>query len=107
MAEGGVVKYAEATSSPVLSMDIDDNNNVVLDLNVTDDNLTTPCTNDYCVSDEEYLNMIENYIKPSEFEWVLIALYFIVFVSITTFEFFLSGAEILMNSVNSENLKNH
>ena len=82
MAEGGVVKYAEVTSSPVLSMDIDDNDNVVMDLNVTDDNLTTPCTNDYCVSDEEYLNMIENYIKPSEFEWVLIALYFIVFVSI-------------------------
>ena len=81
MAEGGVVKYAEATSSPVLSVDIDDNDNVVMDLNVTDDNLTTPCTNDYCVSDEEYLNMIENYIKPSEFEWVLIALYFIVFVS--------------------------
>ncbi|XP_042908623.1 orexin receptor type 2 [Parasteatoda tepidariorum] len=38
------------------------------------------CTNEYCVSDEEYIAMIEDYIYPSSAEWVLIILHVIVFV---------------------------
>jgi hypothetical protein len=38
------------------------------------------CTNDYCVSDEDYIEMIEQYIWPNPFEWGLIAFYIIVFI---------------------------
>ena len=41
---------------------------------------STFCSNDYCVSDEEYVNMIMNYVKPTPSEWVLIIVYLIVFV---------------------------
>ena len=41
---------------------------------------TTPCLNDYCVSIEDYLAMIEAYIFPTYFEWVLIALYIIAII---------------------------
>lgn len=41
---------------------------------------TTECLNEYCVSQEEYLDMIYDYIYPSRFEWVLIAFYVVVFV---------------------------
>ena len=40
----------------------------------------TECSNDYCVSDEEYLNMIWDYIWPNPYEWVLICFYLVVFV---------------------------
>ncbi len=40
----------------------------------------TPCSNDYCVSDEEYFGMILSYIFPTPFEWVLIALYILCFI---------------------------
>ena len=38
------------------------------------------CTNDYCVSDEEYIDMITSYIWPNPFEWGLIAFYIVVFI---------------------------
>jgi hypothetical protein len=38
------------------------------------------CSNDYCVSDEDYIAMIEEHIFPMPYEWVLIALHTIVFV---------------------------
>lgn len=41
---------------------------------------TTQCTNDYCVSDEDYVEMIRSYIFPTTFEWVLVLLYLVVFV---------------------------
>ncbi|GIX68751.1 orexin receptor type 1 [Caerostris extrusa] len=37
------------------------------------------CTNEYCVSDEDYIDMIEAYIFPSPYEWLLIALHLTVF----------------------------
>ena len=84
MADGGIVKYSGIVVSPALTVDIDMADKVldVLKLNDTEYNTTTPCSNDYCVSDEEYLNMIEQYVKPSVFEWILISMYFVVFVSI-------------------------
>lgn len=52
----------------------------LLDANSTvQDTNTTPCSNEYCVSDEDYLVMIEKYVFPNPFEWVLIVLYFYVF----------------------------
>lgn len=42
-------------------------------------NVTTLCTNDYCVSDEEYISMIEDYIFPDPYEWVLVAFHITVF----------------------------
>lgn len=38
------------------------------------------CTNDYCVSDEDYRDMIEAFIYPETSEWVLIAVYSITFL---------------------------
>lgn len=31
------------------------------------------CSNSYCVSDEEYIDMIRDYIQPNTFEWYAIA----------------------------------
>ncbi len=51
--------------------------------NVNGSNISISCTNDYCdegVSDEEYVDMIVGYIKPTPSEWVLILVYFVVFI---------------------------
>lgn len=40
---------------------------------------TTPCLNDYCVSMDDYVDLVQLYIYPTPFEWVLISLYIIVF----------------------------
>ena len=45
-----------------------------------DGNWSANCSNQYCVSVEEYLDMIHDYIRPDTFEWCIIALYLIVFV---------------------------
>jgi len=42
-------------------------------------NCTINSSNDYCVSDEQYLDMIHDYIWPSTFEWCLIVFYVHVF----------------------------
>ena len=48
---------------------------------VTDyDENTTVCTNEYCVSDDEYLDMILDFLFPEKFEWCLFAAYAIVFI---------------------------
>ena len=41
---------------------------------------TSGCSNEYCVSDEDYLAMIEEYIFPSTYEWLLISLHITVFI---------------------------
>lgn len=41
---------------------------------------SSDCTNEYCVSDEDYLAMIEEYIYPSTYEWLLISLHITVFI---------------------------
>ena len=47
----------------------------------TDANATTQvCNNAYCVSDDDYLSMIFDYVFPTPFEWTLVALYAVVFV---------------------------
>ncbi|KAK3931406.1 Orexin receptor type 2 [Frankliniella fusca] len=42
-------------------------------------NATYNCTNDYCLPDEEYLDLIETYVFPTTYEWLLIALHAAVF----------------------------
>ena len=44
-------------------------------------NNTQVCANEYCVSDEEYVNMIHEYITPTTFEWVVVVLYIVVFLA--------------------------
>ena len=60
------------------------NENDDVNLNITNTSLINvtkePCSNDYCLSDEDYLNEIEGYIFPTAFEWVLIVLYLYVFL---------------------------
>jgi hypothetical protein len=45
-----------------------------------EDNSTDNCTNEYCVSDDDYLSMIENHVFPTAYEWVLIAFHSLVFL---------------------------
>ncbi|XP_067124829.1 orexin receptor type 2-like [Centruroides vittatus] len=54
--------------------------NNITSMYVNDTNVTDYCTNDYCIPDEEYLDMIEEYIFPNTYEWVLIAFHIIVFI---------------------------
>lgn len=52
-------------------------NGTSMDLNTTDSK--SNCSNDYCLSDEDYLAMIEAYIFPSTSEWILISLFAVTF----------------------------
>ena len=66
--ERDVTEFPEYTSSSSLANDSDyDGNN-------------SNCTNDYCMSDDDYISMIENHIFPNTYEWVMITLHTIVFV---------------------------
>ncbi|PSN49031.1 hypothetical protein C0J52_09644 [Blattella germanica] len=46
-----------------------------------DDNASLNCSNDYCISNEDYINLIEAHIFPTTYEWVLIALHSVVFLA--------------------------
>jgi hypothetical protein len=37
------------------------------------------CSNDYCISDEDYIDRIHSYVFPSIFEWAIVTLYIAVF----------------------------
>lgn len=37
------------------------------------------CSNDYCVTDEEYYEMIFNYVFPRWYEWIIFVVYIAVF----------------------------
>ncbi|XP_076315511.1 orexin/Hypocretin receptor type 1-like [Tachypleus tridentatus] len=54
------------------------NSNGTKEDNLTDINET--CTNLYCIPDEDYIELIEEYIFPTPYEWVLISLHMTVFV---------------------------
>ncbi|XP_014671504.1 PREDICTED: orexin receptor type 2-like [Priapulus caudatus] len=38
------------------------------------------CTNEYCVTDEEYYEMIYRYVFPKWYDWIIFCIYMIVFV---------------------------
>jgi len=50
---------------------------VVLLLDVRTNRLD--CTNYFCISDEDYIDKIHDYIFPSTFEWIIVVLYAAVF----------------------------
>ncbi len=69
---------SEPTISPVLNVHLDAEGNAI---QIEDEeNTTMPCLNDYCISQEDYLSMIEDYVKPSTFEWIIVVMYGMVFV---------------------------
>jgi len=37
------------------------------------------CSNYYCISDEDYIDKLHDYIFPSTFEWIVVVLYAAVF----------------------------
>ena len=61
-------------------MDISSSVHNASGVKTTEDPAIPPCLNDYCISNEEYLGIIEVYIYPTTFEWVLIALYIVIFI---------------------------
>nr|QRN45465.1 allatotropin receptor [Carausius morosus] len=63
-----------ADTSPRLDLDLD-----VGEMFLDAGNASN-CTNDYCVSDEDYIDMIVNHIFPTRYEWALIAMHCVVFV---------------------------
>jgi len=38
------------------------------------------CSNYYCISDEDYVDKLRDYIFPSTFEWIIVVLYAAVFI---------------------------
>lgn len=54
--------------------------NYLNESNLDFDNFTGNCTNDYCTSEEEYFDMMMDYMYPKHYEWVLIALHSVVFL---------------------------
>lgn len=62
----------------VTDVDVMENGQNVSVLDPTD--YYTNCTNDYCISDDDYRDMIENFIYPETSEWVLIVVYSITFL---------------------------
>jgi len=38
------------------------------------------CTNYFCISDDDYIDKLRDYIFPSTFEWIIIVLYAAVFI---------------------------
>ena len=46
-----------------------DSSDAVEPADETDNRTNANCSNTYCVSDEQYLDMIRDYIRPSAFEW--------------------------------------
>lgn len=41
---------------------------------------TNNCTNYFCISDDDYIDKIRDYVFPSTFEWVFVVLYAVVFI---------------------------
>ena len=76
-ASGYKVAHNNGSANPIGAVDI-----IELDstASANDENNTGNCTNDYCVSEEEYMDMIASYIWPNPFEWGLISMYMIVFI---------------------------
>ncbi|KDR20271.1 Orexin receptor type 2 [Zootermopsis nevadensis] len=70
--------HSDYPSASVFSSDMA-NTSVPVDHLDYDENSTDSCSNEYCISDDDYLNMIENHIFPTAYEWVLIAFHTVVF----------------------------
>lgn len=38
------------------------------------------CTNDYCITDDEYIDLIADFLKPDIYDWLLITMHIVVFI---------------------------
>lgn len=72
--KGGAGNISLVGIVPLTSSNLDTVNST------SDPNATTICYNEYCVSDEEYLDMIQDYIVPKPYEWFFISLFFVTFI---------------------------
>lgn len=51
------------------------------DANSTEEESVTPnCHNDYCLSDQDYIAMVEEHIQPTSGEWALVAVFVVLFI---------------------------
>jgi hypothetical protein len=66
LSSSGFLNDTAITSPPVEDLD-------------SEDKSTDNCTNEYCVSDEDYVNMMQDHIFPTTYEWVLIVFHTVVF----------------------------
>jgi len=58
-----------------------DGANMTISSNMSALNVTKmPCLNDLCLSAEDYLDFVEDYVFPKPVEWCLVALYAITFI---------------------------
>ena len=48
--------------------------------NMTNGTGSPECNNDYCMTDEDYLADVVNYVTPKSYEWFFAVIFFIVFV---------------------------
>lgn len=57
-------------------------NSSVINVNASfeHNNKNETCTNDYCETDDDYIDRIEAYLFPSVYEWILIGLHCLVFI---------------------------
>jgi len=42
--------------------------------------MSNNCTNYFCISDDDYIDRIRDYVFPSTFEWIFVVLYAAVFI---------------------------
>ncbi|XP_014772633.1 orexin receptor type 2 [Octopus bimaculoides] len=47
---------------------------------LSDESSTAPCYNVYCLSDEDYINMVEQHVQPNAGEWILVVIFIILFI---------------------------
>jgi hypothetical protein len=47
---------------------------------VVENSSVAPCTEVFCLNDEDYLDYLENYVFPEDWEWGVIIMYAITFV---------------------------
>ncbi|XP_065223915.1 orexin/Hypocretin receptor type 1-like [Planococcus citri] len=82
-----VVESSNTTSTFALSLNYTSDEFSINDTNTFDaDYITsilggTPnCSNEYCLNDDDYIDLIIDHIIPTPFEWVLIAMHVITFI---------------------------
>lgn len=68
--------FLSMESVPLLDYDLGNDSGIQNNLS----NAVNNCTNDYCIPDEDYVEMIENHVLPNHYEYVLIAMHMMVFV---------------------------
>lgn len=72
-----VSRFSNANKPKLKNVSSDFSSNNTLD---EDYAVISNCTNDYCVTNDDYIDLIIDHILPTPFEWVLIGMHVITFV---------------------------